>query len=115
MLQSQLTPYFSRKSLLASAASLLCVTLAGCNFVSLTDAGSQVAQYAPTDIAGCTFVGTVSSKTQDKVVVSRGNDKVREELIVIARNRAADLGATGIVAERQDTDGQQDFKAYRCD
>ena len=95
-------------------ALLLGLTLSGCTFVALTEAGSKVAQSSAQDVNNCTSVGDVSSQTKDKVLVDRSTGKVKEELIVLARNRAADLGATDLV-ETDVEGGSATFKAYRCD
>ena len=88
--------------------------LSACSFVQLSDAGAQVAQMEPADVANCTSIGEVSSRTRDKVVVSRGDAKVREELTVLARNEAAGLGANAIVPIGEPENGEQRFRAYRC-
>ena len=93
----------------------LTLSLGACSFVQLTDAGHGVAQMEPADVANCTAIGEVSSQTRSKVVVERGREKVREELIVLARNEAAGLGANAIVPVGPPEDGQQRFRAYRCD
>ena len=93
----------------------LSALLGACSFVQLSDAGAGVAQMEPADVANCTEVGEVSSQTRSKVVIERGNEKVREELLVLARNEAAGLGANAIVPIGQPENGQQRFRAYRCD
>ena len=99
------------------AFSLVALTtfLSACSFVQLSDAGHGVAQLEAADVVNCTELGVVSSRTKSKVVVSRGSAKVREELIVLARNEAAGLGANAIVPIGEPEEGQQRFRAYRCD
>jgi hypothetical protein len=65
-------------------------------------------------VANCTLVGDVSSQTKDKVVVERNSANVKQELIVLARNRAAELGATDLVETGDVANGTASFKAYRC-
>jgi len=88
--------------------------LTGCSFVQLTDAGSEVAQASAADVTNCEDAGIVTSNTKSKVVVNRRRAKVQEELIVLARNRAAELGATAIVPEGDPNNGTQRFRAYTC-
>mgnify|MGYP001220629435 FL=1 len=97
-----------------TATTALLSLLTGCTYVQLTEAGSQVRQASAADVSTCQMVGSVSSQTKDKVVVDRNSGKVREELIVLARNRAADLGANALVEDGAAADGVQNFKAYRC-
>ena len=94
--------------------SIIALSLSGCSFVALSDKGANVAQMQPTDVLNCTSVGVVSTSTQDKVVVSRGEAKVREELLVLARNQAGELGANAIVPIDQPKEGKQNFRAYKC-
>ncbi len=90
------------------------LTLGGCAFVNLTEAGSQVRQANATEVVNCKFVGEVSSQTKDKIVFNRNTDSVKEELIVLARNKAAELDANAIVNDGKPYFGAQNFKAYRC-
>lgn len=92
------------------------VTLLGaCSFVQLSDAGAGVTQLSSTDVGNCASVGVVSAETQDKVVLSRGAAKIAEELLVLARNQAGNMGANAIVPITAPKEGKQDFRAYRCD
>ena len=92
----------------------LALAVSACSFVQLSDAGAGVAQVGSADVQNCTAVGVVSASTQSKVVVARGDVKVREELLVLARNQAGDLGANAIVPIDQPKDGKQSFRAFRC-
>jgi hypothetical protein len=88
--------------------------LAGCTFVQLSDAGAGVAQLGSGDVANCESKGVVSTQTRAKVVISRSEEAVREELTVMARNEAAKLGANAIVPIAQPEDGAQSFRAFLC-
>lgn len=94
---------------------VMLVAAAGCTWIKLTDAGAGVAQAAPDEVAGCRQVGSVTSTTQNRVLVKRSRGKVSEELIVLARNEAATLGGDTIVPQGPMADGRQDFLVYRCD
>ena len=88
--------------------------LGGCTWVKLTEGGTTVSQATETDVANCQKVGIVSTHTRDQVVVNRSDSKVREELLVLARNEAAGMGADTIVAIGPPREGAQDFTAFRC-
>ena len=90
------------------------VLLTGCTFVQLSDAGAGVAQLGSGDVANCESKGVVSTQTRAKVVVSRSDEAVGEELAVLARNEAAKLGANAIVPIAQPEDGAQSFRAFLC-
>ena len=94
---------------------LLGLSLSSCTYVSLSEAGSRVNQSSLEAVSECTLVGDVSSQTKDKVLLDRNNGKVKQELIVLARNRAAELGATDLVQTGSVEGGSASFKAYRCD
>ena len=66
------------------------------------------------EVSQCKLVATISSQTKDTVVIDRNSGKVREELIVLARNRAAEIGANAIVPVAEQSNGSQDFSAYSC-
>jgi len=94
------------------AAALL---LSGCAFVQLSDAGAGVAQLGSGDVANCQDQGVVSTQTRDRVVLSRPAQAVQEELTVLARNEAANLGANAVVPIGEPQDGKQRFRAYLCE
>ena len=88
--------------------------LGGCTWIKLTEGGTTVRQASEADIVNCQKVGIVSAHTRNRVVVNRSDSKVREELLVLARNEAAGLGGDTIVAMGPHRQGEQDFTAYRC-
>ena len=102
------------KSVALTALWLGSLSVNGCTYVALTETGSNVAQSSAAAVANCTLVGDVSSQTKDKVVVERNSANVKQELIVLARNRAGELGATDLVETGDVANGTASFKAYRC-
>ena len=102
------------KKITQATAVLLALLSTGCAFVSLTDTGAEVRQSDAENVKNCTLVATISSQTKNTVVVDRNLSKVREELIVLARNRAAAMGANAIVPVSEQQNGTQDFNAYSC-
>ncbi|MCC5871895.1 MAG: DUF4156 domain-containing protein [Gammaproteobacteria bacterium] len=84
-------------------------------WVKLTAAGADVRHVTPQTAAGCTRVGRVSGVTRQRVAgVGRNDERVRAELLTMARNEAASLGANAVVATSEITDGKQTFDALRC-
>lgn len=94
--------------------ALFTLAAVGCTWIKLTDAGAAVRQGSPSAVQDCRLVGTVTSTTQDRVLLRRGRAKVAEELIVLARNEAATLGGDVIVPAGPMRDGRQDFNVYNC-
>ena len=88
--------------------------LGGCTWVKLTEGGTTVSHATKADVVNCQKVGIISTHTKDQIVVNRSDSKVREELLVLARNEAARLSGDTIVAMGPPRDGAQDFTAYRC-
>ena len=96
-------------------ALLLCLLMSSCTFVQLSDAGAGVVQLGAGDVANCKTMGEVSSQTQARVIVNRGKEAIAEELIVLARNEAARLGANAIVPIGEPENGTQRFRAFLCE
>ncbi len=99
------------RGLLIIATALM---TSACTFVQLSDAGASVAQLGPGDVANCQDKGVVSTQTKAKVIINRGREAVQEELAVLARNEAANLGANAIVPIGEPENGTQRFRAYLC-
>ena len=90
------------------------ITVTGCAFVQVTEQGAAVVQASATDVINCAEMGTVQSQTQSRVLLERGRAKVKQELIDLARNQAASMGANAIVPVGEPVDGRQSFRAYKC-
>ena len=52
------------QQLTKAVAVLLSLSLSGCAFVTLTDAGAQVRQSSAADVADCKLVATIASQTK---------------------------------------------------
>lgn len=105
-------PNYKLRALLIMLTAL---GVCGCAFVQVTDAGAGVAQATATDVVNCQDIGEVVATTKDKVVVRRGATKVAQELIDLARNQAASMGANAIVPTSPVENGVQKFRAYLCE
>jgi len=108
---------FGRRLLPVAVATLTLFSTTACTtFVSLTDAGADVSLITADAAEHCTRVGRVSAVTRDHVVgaLDRNSDRVRAELLALARNEAATLGADSVVATSEAADGRQTFDAMRC-
>lgn len=98
-----------------SLAGLALLFLTACNWVQLTDAGRGVTLTSAQVVSACTRVGRARVQTLSRVtVVERGGEKLQNELLVLARNEAGDLGGNYIVPETVIDEGQQTFGVYRC-
>jgi hypothetical protein len=93
----------------------LLLFVSACNFVQVNESGSMVTQARAPDVTHCTHIGQIDSQTRAKVLLQRSSEKVQQELIDLARNQAASMGANAIVAIGEPKNGTQKFRAYRCD
>ena len=100
-----------RNQILLCAATLL---FSGCAFVELSDQGALVKQGTEEDIVNCELVAEVSSQTKDKILIDRSDTSVTGELAILARNKAAEMGANVIVPSTAPDRGVQGFNAYLC-
>ena len=107
----------TRMSVRAGRLAMIALAVAlvpACTWVQLTDGGAQVQVLAAPDVANCNEVGRTTSTTRDKVVINRGDTKVRAELQTLARNEAARMGGNAIVPEGEPDNGTQAFSVYAC-
>jgi hypothetical protein len=89
----------------------------GCAWVTLTPEAETI-RVAPSieAVASCKKLGGISSQTRARIgFIARGKEKISDELITLARNSAAEMGADTVIAEGPPSvDGRQRFTAYRC-
>lgn len=102
---------FSGAAIVALAAALL----GGCTWVPLTSEGESVRLVDDAETAGCEEIGRTHARTTDHVwIFARSRDKVRDELVALARNEAAKMGGDTIAARGSASEGEQNFGVYRC-
>jgi hypothetical protein len=94
---------------------MLLLPVSACTWVPLTDEGARVQVRTLDQVQGCERKSRVTVSVKDKIgVISRSEEKVREELCTLARNEAARVGGNAVAAETEPTDGRQVFVVYRC-
>lgn len=98
------------RALLVAAA----LVTSGCTWVKVSEAGAQIAVATAAEVGSCTKLGEVQSQTRDKVLLRRGEARVKQELIDLSRNKAANMGADTLVPITEIVDGEQEFAAYKC-
>lgn len=94
---------------------LLAAMLSGCTWVR-TDPGAERVQVAEShEVRGCERLGQTTVSLRDRVgAVQRRPGRVADELAVLGRNSAAEIGGDTIVADGPVEDGQRRFSIYRC-
>lgn len=103
--------YFIRTVLAITATALL----VACTWVKTSEEARTVALVKPSAAQQCEKLATTTSKVADNIgPIPRGESKVQDELIDLAKNEAALIGGDSIVAEGAVVDGVQRFSIYRC-
>lgn len=89
---------------------------AGCGVLSLTDDGAAIRLAKPDAVASCTKLGRVKASVLHNVgFIPRHPDAVKEEIEVVARNSAAQMGGDTMVPASGVEDGKQAFDVYQCE
>lgn len=89
--------------------------LEACTWVEPTKEGNEVLLVKSFNIESCEKLGTTNVSVKHKVgPVTRGEEKVTEELITLAKNRAAEMGGDSIVAKTPASEGSMSFEIYKC-
>lgn len=115
MLQTRQTRQTRKRDIATlSFTTLLTLSLGGCTWVKVTEAGAQVAVRNATEVAGCERLGTAGAQTTAKVLLARDARKVQAELLALGKNQAAEISGNAIVAEGDVQNGAQKFAVYRC-
>lgn len=105
---------FRRKFRLA-VPLLAVAVLAGCVFVQPTTEGKKVRVLTAGEVDRCRSLGTLTSQVADRVgVIPRSREAVQEDVLVNAKNAAADMNGDTIVPASDLEDGKQVFRVYRC-
>ena len=100
------------KSLVVVAAVL---GLMACSWVKLSPEGEKVRVLVQSEVASCKKIGKTIANVADKVAgLQRKEHVVQENLEVLARNAAAEMGGDTIVPASPIDDGKQSFDVYRC-
>ena len=100
----------------AAISLVAAASLAACSWgIRLDSGGQKVRTVWNGDVSGCADKGRVTVSVLDHVgPVDRSGLKISDELEIIARNQAADLGADTIRPLGQPRDGAQSWSAYTC-
>lgn len=89
--------------------------ISSCAWVNENEAGRSVFIIPIEQTTNCQKVGEISAEVRHKVgFVKRSNDKVMEELQILARNEALKLNANTIAATNKALEGKQDYHAFNC-
>lgn len=91
------------------------VLLSACGWVKLTPLAESVQVRNESEVMTCSKVGTTTASVADKVAgLKRQDHIVQDNLRILARNAAADMGGDTIAPASPITDGKQIFGVYKC-
>ncbi len=97
------------------ALSLVISALSACTWVEPTREGSEVVVAKASSVETCKKLGTTTTSVKHKVgFYTRGEEKVTEELTILAKNKAAEMGGNTIVAQGEAVEGSMSFVIYKC-
>jgi len=93
---------------------LLLPLLSACTWIHMTPAASAVKVLAAAPV-GCEKRGEVAVEVKHSIAfIERNALKVRDELEVLARNEAPEMGADAVHPLAAPDRGKQRFAAWRC-
>ena len=91
------------------------LSLSACTWVEPTPESTEVLLVREFNVETCKRVGTASVSVKHKVgAYTRSEEKVYDELVTLARNKAAEMGGDSIVAQGQPEEGSMSFDVYKC-
>ncbi len=89
--------------------------VAGCAWVSLTPQGEKTRVLSTAEVRNCEHLGKTTVSVKAGIgSMDRSKEKVAEELEILARNSAPDLGGDTVVPDAEIKEGKQIFQVYKC-
>lgn len=106
---------FTKQSIVALAAAAFMLTAAGCTYVKLSPEAEEIELLKAERVQDCDRLGqTRVSVAQNVGFIARGDRAIREDLLVLARNSAAEMGGDTITRESEIQNGRQTFGVFDC-
>jgi hypothetical protein len=95
--------------------SFTIILLQACTWVEPTKESTNVTLVKAFNVKSCEKLTTTTATVAQKVgIIERNDETVTEELITLAKNKAASLGGDSIVAQGPAVDGSMTFDIYKC-
>lgn len=106
---------FNTKILCLSTLCSALILLPACTWVEPTKESSNVTLVKDFNVKTCKKITSTTANVAAKVgIIERNVDTITEELIALAKNRAAELGADSIVSKGPAVNGTMTFDVYKC-
>lgn len=97
------------------ALTLCIIFLPACSWVKPTIESNEVTLVKPFNVKTCKKLGsTVATVTHKVGIITFNDDVIMEELVTLAKNRAAKMGGDSVVAQPPVVDGSMSFEIYKC-
>ena len=97
---------------------LLCLSvilLPACTWVEPTTESNDVTLVKSFNVKSCRKLTTTTATISQNIsIITRDEETVTEELITLAKNKAAKLGGDSIVSLGPAVDGSMTFEIYKC-
>ena len=98
------------------ALTLGMICLSACSWVEPTTESNEVTLVKSFNVKTCRNLGsTVATVTHKVGIITFNDDVILEELVTLAKNRAAKMGGDSVVAKPPVVDGSMSFEIYKCD
>jgi hypothetical protein len=105
----------NRHVLCLSAVCLSVSFLPACTWVEPSKESSEVTLVKSFNVNACKKLSTTTVSVAQKVgIITRSDETVTEELLTLAKNKAAEIGGDSIVAQGPAVDGSMKFDIYKC-
>ncbi len=90
--------------------------LSACNWNKQTRSSEKVELVKKVYVGSCKYKGTVEAKVKEKIggIKVLSDKKMRQELVIIAKNNAAEMGGDSITSASRIKNGRKTFKVYLC-
>ena len=97
------------------ALCLSIIGLSSCTFIEPTMEAKDITLVKAFNVKDCLKLSTTKVTVTHKVgILIRDDEAVTEDLIVVAKNRAAELGGDSIVSKGAAIEGKMSFDIYKC-
>ena len=91
------------------------ICLPACAWIETTEEGSEVTLVKEFNVNNCLKLGRSNASVTHKIgVLTRDEEAVLEDLIIVAKNKAAEIGGDSIVAKGNAVEGKMSFDIYKC-
>ena len=103
------------RATLAAVCIAAVLAAGGCTYVKLQTNAEEVAVLDERRAEKCEKIGETRVSVAERVgFVARGDKAIAEDLEILARNSAADMGGDTVAPLGEVQDGKQQFGVYNC-